>query len=282
MSKNDSLYVFMRTWIRAYVHGLHSYVRDHALCVHRLVQAYTVLNLCTCAKYLRMQTQACVHMLPVKYPILTPVSPGSYSNANLTPFFHPFVDFAPFSGRGSTNRVAAWYRVLTAETRAHICVTGFEPIILLLPERFASAILVQTLAEKWWDTTHTFHIANREMTLTPYDFHRMTVLRCDGALINLEGEWGKQLGIDLFRRRYTTQMICYFDIKVDYRPLLQVTADDYAKMDEPFLLYLLEAYLSTSGGQTVSLRWLALFRDFGETPKGKWGRHCRYCILYPL
>ena len=48
-----------------------------------------------------------------------------------------------------------------------------------------SAILVQSLAEKWWDTTHTFHIADREMTETPHDFHRMTSLRSDGMLINL-------------------------------------------------------------------------------------------------
>ena len=28
----------------------------------------------------------------------------------------------------------------------------------------------------WWDTIHTFHIAEREMTVTPYDFHHMTGL----------------------------------------------------------------------------------------------------------
>ena len=55
---------------------------------------------------------------------------------------------------------------------------------------FANAILVQTLAKRWWDTTHTIHIADREITVTPYDFHHMTSLRCNGALINLEGESG--------------------------------------------------------------------------------------------
>ena len=33
-------------------------------------------------------------------------------------------------------------------------------------------------------------------------------------------------------------------------------------MAKVFLLYLLEAYLFANGGQIVSLRWLALFRDF--------------------
>ena len=63
--------------------------------------------------------------------------------------------------------MAAWYRVLTIETRAYIHAADFKPIIQLLMERSASAILVQTLAERWWDTTHTFHIADREITITP-------------------------------------------------------------------------------------------------------------------
>ena len=45
--------------------------------------------------------------------------------------------------------MTVWYRTLTEETMGHICAMGFEPIICLLPERFASAILVQALAERW-------------------------------------------------------------------------------------------------------------------------------------
>ena len=50
-----------------------------------------------------------------------------------------------------------WYNLLIPETRAYI--------ISLLPERPASATLVQCLIERWWDTTHTFHIVGREMTV---------------------------------------------------------------------------------------------------------------------
>lgn len=55
--------------------------------------------------------------------------------------------------------------------------------------------------------------------MTPHDFHYMTYLRCDGALINLEGEVGTHIGIDLLGRRYTIEMICYFDIETNYKPL---------------------------------------------------------------
>ena len=47
----------------------------------------------------------------------------------------------------------------------------------------------------------------------------MTGLRCDGAIINLEVELGTRLVIDLLRRRYSLDIIRYFDIEVDYRPL---------------------------------------------------------------
>ena len=61
---------------------------------------------------------------------------------------------------------------------------------------------------------------------------------------------------------------------MDYRPLPQLTADDYAKMDRAFLLYLLGAFLLTNGGQTMSLRWLALFHDFEEAREANWGQVC--------
>ena len=53
-----------------------------------------------------------------------------------------------------------WYFVLNEETQGYVCVVGFEPIIRLMLERFASVVLVQTLVERWWDTTYTFHIVS--------------------------------------------------------------------------------------------------------------------------
>ena len=45
-------------------------------------------------------------------------------------------------------------------------------------------------------------------------------------------------------------------------------------MARAFLLHLLRAYLFANGGQTVSLRWLTLFRDFKEAQKANWGQAC--------
>ena len=103
--------------------------------------------------------------------------------------------------------------------------------------------------------------------MTLCDFHHMTSLKCDGDIINLEGNSGTRLAINLLERSYSTDMIHYFDIKADYRPLPQETVVDCAWMARAFLLYILGAYLFANGGQTVSLRWLALFRNF-EVARG--------------
>ena len=82
--------------------------------------------------------------------------------------------------------------------------------------------------------------------MTPHDFHRMTDLRADGSIINLEGESGVQLGVDLLGHRYLSGHIHYFDLERDYRSLSQVAPDDCARMARAFLLYLLRAYVFTS------------------------------------
>ena len=71
-----------------------------------------------------------------------------------------------------------WYNLVILETRAYIREVGFEPILGLLSERSVSATLVQCLIDRWRDTTHTFHIPEREITVTPYDFYRMMCWAC--------------------------------------------------------------------------------------------------------
>ena len=93
----------------------------------------------------------------------------------------------PYVGRGSTNKVVEWCNLLVPKTRAYIWEAGFEPIIDLLLKKYVSATSVQCLIERWWDTTHTFHIVKREMIVTPYDLYHMTGLSFKGAIISLDG-----------------------------------------------------------------------------------------------
>ena len=90
-----------------------------------------------------------------------------------------------------------WYKSLRAETKALVREAVFEPLMCLLLEIFASGVLGQVLAERWWGTTHTFRIVEREMTMTPQDFHRMTELTTSGLAVTLEGELGAALSLEL-------------------------------------------------------------------------------------
>ena len=83
-----------------------------------------------------------------------------------------------------------------------------------------------------------------------------------------------QLGIELLRRRYSTNTIHYYDIETDYRPLTQVTYDEGALMARAFFLYILGVYVFANEGQTVSLRWLSLIPDFKEAREANWGQEC--------
>jgi len=97
------------------------------------------------------------------------------------------------------------------------------------------------------------------MTVTPYDFYRITSLSFKGAIINLDGVSGVQLGIDMLGRKYSIETICYFDMVTDYMFLPQRTMEECVRMAKAFLLHLLGAYLFANGGQTVSFKWLTLF-----------------------
>ena len=101
----------------------------------------------------------------------------------------------------NTNKVVQWYNFLVPETRAYIQEASYEPVIGLLPERSASATMVQFLIEQWWDTTHTFHIAEQEMMVIPYNFYQMTSLSFERPIINLDGVSGIQLGLDMLGRK---------------------------------------------------------------------------------
>jgi len=75
-------------------------------------------------------------------------------------------------------------------------------------------------------------------------------------------------------RNYSIETIRYFDLVLDYMLFPQRTMEERVRMARAFLLHLLGAYLFADGGQTVSLRWLTLFQDFGEAQRANWEQAC--------
>ena len=74
--------------------------------------------------------------------------------------------------------------------------------------------------------------------MTPHDFHWMTNLRSHGPLINMEGELGMELGIDMVGHAYPSEHIHYFALEFDFKHLSQATLEDQIRMARACSLFL--------------------------------------------
>ncbi|KAL0015416.1 hypothetical protein SO802_002485 [Lithocarpus litseifolius] len=130
-------------------------------------------------------------------------------------------------------------------------LTGSPPLTYWAENHIPMAELC--LIEKWWDSTHTFHIVEQEMTVTPYDFYCMIGLSFEGAIISLDNVLGIQLGLNMLGRKYSIETIRYFDLVSDYMLLPQRTTEKCVHMAKAFLLHLLGAYTEGQLGAACSL-----------------------------
>ena len=69
-------------------------------------------------------------------------------------------------------------------------------------------------------------------------------------------------------------MIHYTDLEADFVHHPKGMVEECTLMARVFLLYLLGAYLFANGGQTMSLRWMTLFRDFERVWTAYYGQAC--------
>ena len=58
-------------------------------------------------------------------------------------------------------------------------------------------------------------LLSKEMTVTSYDFHHMTGLSFERAIINLDSVLGIQLGLDMLGKKYPIETIRYFYLVLD-------------------------------------------------------------------
>jgi hypothetical protein len=87
-----------------------------------------------------------------------------------------------FMSQGNPTKVLKWWGRLNSLTRSFVEMDGFKHFMETQPINSAKKSLLCVLAERWWDTTHTFHIADVEMTIMPYDVYHLTGLRIDGII----------------------------------------------------------------------------------------------------
>ncbi|KAI8572216.1 hypothetical protein RHMOL_Rhmol01G0180900 [Rhododendron molle] len=86
-------------------------------------------------------------------------------------------------GHGGSANSLKYFKELPRRVRELVEEAGFGPFIQLLTAVMVDHAVMTALAERWWDTTNTFHFRFGEMTVTPLDFAAITGLRVGGEPI---------------------------------------------------------------------------------------------------
>ena len=162
--------------------------------------------------------------------------------------------------------VLKWWGGFNSPTRSFMEMASFKYFVETQPTDSAKKSLLCALAERWWDTTHTFHIVGVEMMITPYDVYRLIDLRIDGAIPTFNAfptrlrPNQKYLGVDLGATSIDLPNLLYAFVEAP-----QTTVEEATYMAQAFLLYLIGTTLDCNTSQTVLVRWLHLLVDFQQT-----------------
>uniref|UniRef100_A0A2N9J9C1 Aminotransferase-like plant mobile domain-containing protein n=1 Tax=Fagus sylvatica TaxID=28930 RepID=A0A2N9J9C1_FAGSY len=137
-------------------------------------------------------------------------------------------------------------------THALVKLADFKKFIELQPTEFAKKIFLYALAKRWWDTTHTLHIAGVGMTVIPYDIHRLTDLRVDGLTPTFTGFPARfradreYLGLDLGETMANLPGLLHAFVNAP-----QDTTEETTRMARAFFLYLIGMTLDCNTSLTV-------------------------------
>uniref|UniRef100_A0A2N9F348 Aminotransferase-like plant mobile domain-containing protein n=1 Tax=Fagus sylvatica TaxID=28930 RepID=A0A2N9F348_FAGSY len=178
-----------------------------------------------------------------------------------------------FMSRGNPTEVLKGWARLTSITRSFEEMTGFKQFVESQPTEIAKKSILCALVKRWWDTTHTFHIAGVEMTITSYDVYRLTNLRVDGIILTFSAFPARlrpdreYLGMDLGATSANLPSLLLAFSKAP-----QGTIEEATRMVRAFLLYLIGTTLDCNTSQIVSVRWLHLLVDFQRTAQYNLGR----------
>ena len=178
-------------------------------------------------------------------------------------------------GHGSLAHAYRWYvEVLPQIVRDMVDAAGFGGFVRLLEKSTNDLVHMYALAERWWDTTNTFHLPFGEMTMTPYNFSMITGLRVGGQRLilsvafkmnpilvqNLIGGMPPSMDGSRFPYNWLWQTYCKEDHGLHDAQLLRV-----------FLLYVLGCSVFSTRNDRVSLNLLGSLTDIDDISTYDWG-----------
>ncbi|KAL7193388.1 hypothetical protein ACSBR2_025073 [Camellia fascicularis] len=187
------------------------------------------------------------------------------------------VDSRTVRGYGST-AARVWYAELPEAVRDLVDLAGFGAFCRGLSHCPSSRTLLAALAERWWDTTNSFHFsAAGDMTMTPLDFAVLTGLDVGGGPIpydedmgQWEAAWIHLLGacppVDRAsgRVRYT-----WFASRFRRPEMEPESPEQVEQYTRGFLMFLFGTTLFADRGNTVELYLLSALVDLSQVGRSE-------------
>ncbi|XP_058213858.1 protein MAIN-LIKE 2-like [Rhododendron vialii] len=179
-------------------------------------------------------------------------------------------------GFGGSGKVKQWYETLPRRAKELVDGTGFGGFVQLLGETSNDRLQLTALAERWWDTTNTFHLPFGEATLTPLDFAAITGIRVGGDPIPFDiGLYKNRSALVYFLGRVPdmtdTGTVRYSWFYETFKKHPCVMERDYEHVARAFLLYLFGAALFPNKDSRVHLHYLAGMKDLSTVKDYDWG-----------
>ncbi|KAI5324152.1 hypothetical protein L3X38_033225 [Prunus dulcis] len=195
-------------------------------------------------------------------------------------------------GCGNNDICATWYnKAMHDAVKAKVKESGFLPFLSILGHgKKGDKPLLVALAERWWDTTHTFHFDKvGEMTMTPTDFAAITGLRVSGKRLtyDLDIYRNKKKVVKLFGKPIADLLagerrVPYESLCTPYwrkNPKDDKEADQIARA---FILCLIGSSFLNDKSQYVSMHYAPCLEIVSDIGKYDWGGAALACLYRSL
>ncbi|XP_058217462.1 protein MAINTENANCE OF MERISTEMS-like [Rhododendron vialii] len=178
-------------------------------------------------------------------------------------------------GHGGPARSLELYKELPERVRALVDAAGFKPFILTLTAVKSDHALLTALAERWWDSSNTFHFPIGEMIVTSLDFAALTGLRVGGEPIPFDSGIHRDteaLGWFLGQvPKGGAETVHYEQFKRYLQRRVSVSEQEVEQMARAYLLYLFGATLYLNKRATMHLSYLPALRNLHTASRYNWG-----------
>lgn len=184
----------------------------------------------------------------------------------------------------SPSTVAILWRMAPTLVRQYLFATPFGPFMEVLPFNSRDNILLSMMGERWWDTTHTFHWAWGEMTLTPLDLYALTGLpfgarsiEVNSALrltvMGVQESLGWTAITDVGGILSRGSLVAHLTSENQRIFLLNghMTRREIRQFSRCLLLLMCHDCFQARGSEVVQHWWLPFLRYFNELDQWDWG-----------